>query len=98
MKVEVTLQFEVPEDCELDFIPKLLKERIVDFNYKDELVKYNFITSDEQSIAYKTDRLEHLEQAVSAFKELISDVKTQEAHNLLCNHSSYNRIKGTNNV
>ena len=71
MKVEVTLQFEVPEGCELDFIPKLLKERIVDFNYKDELVQYNFITSKTQSITYKTDRLEHLEQAVSAFKEFL---------------------------
>lgn len=93
MKVEVTLQFEVPDDCELDFIPKLLKKRIVNFNYKNELVQYNFITSDEQSVIYKTDRLEHLEQAVSAFKELLSGVKTQEAHNLLSNHSSYHRKK-----
>ena len=98
MKVEVTLQFEVPEGCELDFIPKLLKERIVDFNYKDELVQYNLITSETQSIVYKIDRLEHLEQAVSAFKELISDVKTQEAHNLLGNHSSYHKRKGASNV
>lgn len=94
MKVEVTLQFEIPEDSELDFIQKLLKERIANFNYKDELVQYNFITSEAQSIIYKTDRLEHLEQVVSAFKELISDVKTQEAHNLLSNHSSYYRRKG----
>ena len=98
MKVEVTLQFEVPKDCDLDFIIKLLKERIVNFNYKDEFVQYNFITSDKESIVYKTDRLEHLEQSISAFKELISDAATQEAYNLLSNHSSYYRRKGTSNV
>ena len=98
MKVEVTLQFEVPDDSDIDIVAPILRKRFKDFDYYNELVQWNFITSPDKSILKKEERLEHLEQAVSAFKELISDVKTQEAHNLLCNHSSYHRRKGTVNV
>lgn len=71
MKVEVTLQFEVPEDSDLEYVAELLRTRIKDFNYKEELVKTIYITKPERSILAKDARLEHLERSVSAFKELL---------------------------
>ena len=43
MKVEVTLQFEVDEDCDLDTVHQIVKDRIKDFNYKEEFVQWNYI-------------------------------------------------------
>ncbi len=88
MKVEVTLQFEVPDDSDIDIVAPILRERVKDFDYYNELVQWNFITSPDKSILKKEERLEHLERAVSAFKELLQLKKDRsvEADQLLCNH------------
>lgn len=87
MKVEVTLQFEVPDDSDIDAVSPILRERIKDFDYKNELVQWTFITKPERSILYKDERLEQLERAISSFKELISNKLSIEATNLLSNHN-----------
>ena len=89
MKVEVTLQFDVPDHSDLDIVAKLLRERIINFDYQKELVQYTFITKPEQSIIYKEERLEHLERAISAFNELLepkSSDRSMEAEHLLAEH------------
>lgn len=68
MKIEITLQFDVPDDCDLDYPLKILKDRIKDFNYKRDFVQSNFITSPERSILVRDERLEHLERTVSSIK------------------------------
>jgi inorganic pyrophosphatase/exopolyphosphatase len=89
MKVEVTLQFEVPDASDIDVVSQILRERIKDFDYYNELVQCVFITTPDKSILKKEDRLEHLERAVSAFKELLiqnpSD-RSVEADQLLNTH------------
>lgn len=91
MKVEVTLQFEVPDDSDLDIVPKILKEIMPEFDYKSDLVQYTFITKPEQSILYKEDRLEHLERVISVLQELLSAERSIDANNCLSNHSKYFR-------
>ena len=89
MKVEVTLQFEVPDNSDIDIVAPILRERVKDFDYYNELVQWNFITSPDKSILKKEERLEHLERAVSAFKELLqpkSEDRCIEANNLLSQH------------
>ena len=88
MKVEVTLQFEVPDGSDIDIVAPILRERVKDFDYYNELVQWNFITSPDKSILKKEERLEHLERAVSAFKELLQlkEDRSVEADQLLCNH------------
>lgn len=89
MKVEVTLQFEVPDDSDIDIVAPILRERIKDFDYYNELVQWNFITSPDKSILKKEEQLEHLERAISAFKELLqpkSEDRCIEADNLLSQH------------
>ena len=92
MKVEVTLQFEVPDDSEIDVMYSILRERIKDFDYYNELVKTNFITRPERSILWKENRLEHLERVISGLQELLlpSD-RSIEADNFLNNHNNYFR-------
>lgn len=93
MKVEVTLQFEVPDEADIDAVAPIIRERVKDFNYEKEFVQVNFVTSPEQSILKKQDRLEHLEQAVSGFKELLLDKydRSTEADNFLYTHNKYFR-------
>ena len=88
MKVEVTLQFEVPDDSDIDIVAPILRERVKDFDYYNELVQWTFITSPDKSILKKEERLEHLERAVSAFKELLQpkEDRCTEADQLLVNH------------
>lgn len=89
MKVEITLQFDVPDNYDLDIVTKILRERIINFDYYNELVQYTFITKPERSIIYKNERLEHLERAISAFNELLepkSSDRSTEAEHLLAEH------------
>lgn len=89
MKVEVTLQFEVPDDSNIDVVAPMLRDRIKNFDYYNELVRWNFITSPDKSIKAKELRLEQFEQAFSAFKEMLqpkSEDRCIEANNLLAQH------------
>lgn len=89
MKVQVTLEFEIPDNSDIDAIPKLLRERINNFDYQNEYVSSTFITSPEKTILYKENRLEHLEQAISAFQELLESNPSNrciEADQLLYQH------------
>lgn len=94
MKVEVTLQFDIPDESDLDIVPKILRERINNFDYYNEFVQYSFITKPERSILYKNERLEHLERAISAFSELLepnSSDRSIEAEQLLAQHDLFSR-------
>ena len=93
MKVEVTLQFEVPDDSDIDVVAPLLRERIKDFDYYNELVQTTFITKPERSIVYKENRLEHLERVISGLQELLLEPsdRTIEADNFLNLHGRYFR-------
>lgn len=89
MKVEVTLQFDVPDGSDNDEVSSILRERIKDFDYYNELVSWIFITSPDKSIVFKDAKLEHLERAISAFRELLvpdSCDRSIEADNLLALH------------
>ena len=89
MKIEITLQFDVPDDCDLDYPLKILKDRIKDFNYKRDFVQANFITAPERSILVKEERLEQLERTVSSIKELLNPNQNElsiEASSLLSSH------------
>lgn len=89
MKVEVTLQFEVPDDSPNEVIIPILRERINNFDYINELVQWVLINNPDKSIIAKDIKLEHLERAVSAFKELLqpkSEDRSIEADNLLSQH------------
>ena len=85
MKVEVTLQFEVPDDSDIFTVVPILRELVKDFGYDNKLVQWDFITSPDKSILKKEERLEHLERAVSAFKELLQlkEDRSVEADQLL---------------
>lgn len=94
MKVEVTLQFEVPDDSEIDAVAPLLRERIKDFDYYNELIQITFITKPERSIIYKENRLEHLERVISGFQELIledRDDRSDEANDFLYSNDRFFR-------
>ena len=88
MKVEVTLQFEVPDDSDIFTVAPILRELVKDFGYDNKLVQWDFITSPDKSILKKEERLEHLERAVSAFKELLQlkEDRSVEADQLLSQH------------
>ena len=92
MKVEVTLQFEVPDESDIEVVYQLLRERIKDFDYYNELVQYTFITRPERASLWKENRLEHLERIVSGLQELLkpSD-RSIEADNFLDTHNRYFR-------
>ena len=99
MKVEVTLQFDVPDDSDIDVVAPLLRERIKDFDYYNELVQTAFITKPERSILYKENRLEHLERVVSGLQELIledKDKRSTEANDFLYSHDRFFREKVKN--
>lgn len=94
MKIEVTLEFEIPDNSDIDVIPKLLRERINNFDYQNEYISSTFITSPEKTILYKENRLEHLEQAISAFQELLESNPSNrciEADQLLYQHHKQSR-------
>lgn len=89
MKVEVTLQFEVPDDSTAEVVIPILRERINNFDYINELVQWTLINNPEKSVIAKDLKLEHLEQSISAFKELLqpkSEDRCIEADNLLSQH------------
>lgn len=89
MKVEVTLQFEIPDDSTGEAVIPILRERINDFDYVNELVQFTIINRPDKSILFKDAKLEHLEQAISAFKELLlpdSCDRSIEVDNLLAQH------------
>jgi hypothetical protein len=89
LDVEVTLKFQIPNDEDfMDSIYKVLKERIKNFDYKNEMVQYSIITGENKSIIYTQDRLEVLERAISLFKESLLPVADQtiETSNALNNH------------
>ena len=88
MKVEVTLQFDVPDDSDIFTVAPILRELVKDFGYDNKLVQWDFITSPDKSILKKEERLEHLERAVSAFKELLQlkEDRSVEADQLLSQH------------
>ena len=89
MKVEVTLQFEVPDDSDINVVAPILRERIKDFDYYNELVQWNFITSPDKSIKVKEINLGQFERAISAFKEMLqpkSEDRCIEVNNLLNQH------------
>ena len=89
MKVQVTLEFEIQDDSDAGEILQLLKTRIKNFDYQNEFVSSTFITSPEKTILYKENRLEHLEQAISAFQELLEPNPSNrciEADQLLYQH------------
>lgn len=88
MKVEVTLQFDVPDDSDIFTVVPILRELVKDFGYDNKLVQWDFITSPDKSILKKEERLEHLERAVSAFKELLQlkEDRSVEADQLLSRH------------
>ena len=94
MKVEVTLQFDIPDIYKTEDILQILRERINNFDYYNEFVQYTPITKPEKSILNKIKRLEHLEQAVSAFNELLepnSSDRSIEAEQLLAQHDLFFR-------
>ena len=72
MKVEVTLQFEVDEDCDLDTVHQIVKDRIKNFNYKEEFVQWNYIIPGKtQGFIATQERLNQLENAIEVFNENI---------------------------
>lgn len=92
MKIEVTLQFEVPDDSDMGTVSQLLRDRIKDFDYHNELVQYTFITKPERSGLWKENRLEHLESVISGFQELLNPSdRSIEADNFLDTHNRYLR-------
>jgi hypothetical protein len=92
MKVEVILQFDVPDDSDIDILPKLLRDRINNFDYHNELVQTCFITRPEKSLLYKEERLEYLERVVSGLKELLYlENRSIDADNFLSTHNRYLR-------
>lgn len=75
MKVEVTLQFEVDDNCELETVHRILKERVKDFNYKEEFVQWNYIIPGKtMGIIETQDKLRDLEIAANVFKESLDDI------------------------
>ena len=89
LDVEVTLKFKIPNNEDfMDSIYKLLRERITNFDYHNELVQYCIITGENRSIKYTQDRLEALERAISLFKESLLPEKDQtiETSVALSNH------------
>ena len=89
LDVEVTLKFQIPSDENfMDSIYKLLRERIKDFDYKNELVQYSILTNQTRGVKYTQERLEKLEGAISLFKEslLPADDQHIETTNALGNH------------
>ncbi len=89
LDVEVTLKFQIPNDEDfMDSIYKVLKERIKNFDYKNEMGQYSIITGENKSIIYTQDRLEVLERAISLFKESLLPTADQaiETSNALNNH------------
>lgn len=94
MKVQVTLEFEIQDNSDAGEILQLLKTRIKNFDYQNEFVSSTFITSPEKTILYKENRLEHLEQAISAFQELLESNPSNrciEADQLLYQHNKQAR-------
>ena len=75
MKVEVTLQFELPDNSTAEEVIPILRERINNFDYINELVQWVLINNPDKSIIAKDLRLEHLEQTISAVPTLVQDNK-----------------------
>ena len=96
LDVEVTLKFQIPNDENfMDSIYKLLRERIKDFDYKNELVQYSIITGENRSIRYTQDRLEALERAISLFKESLLPDKDQSSETSIALNNHHRHARET---
>lgn len=95
-KVEITLQFDVPEDFEYDQINLLMRREFPNYEYKKHFISAQIITDENQGILHDANRLEELEQRVSLMNEMFFGDPKNMSEGLslaLGNHARYFRNK-----
>ena len=72
---------------------EFLKTKINNYDYYNELVRFQVLKDPNDSIINKLDRIEHLERAISLFRESLLPVDEQdiETTNALNNHNKQAR-------
>ena len=94
-EIEITFKFRIPEnnvEVHKD-VAEFLRTKINNYDYYNELVRFQVLKDPSDSIINKLDRLEHLERAISLFRESLLPVDEQdiETTNALHNHNKQAR-------
>lgn len=95
-KIEITLQFDIPEDFDYDQVNLLMRREFPNYEYRKHFVNAQIITDENQGMLYDKDRLEKLEQRVSLINEMFNGDENNMSEGLslaLGNHARYFRNK-----
>lgn len=94
-EIEITFKFMVPEnnvEVHKD-VAEFLRTKINNYDYYNELVRFQVLKNSQDGILYKLDRLEQLERAISLNKESLLPVDEQSVETTIAldNHNKQAR-------